>query len=221
MILVFTRSGSPIGGTLPGRKSKNKPIKDSGSSGPDRDKSSGSRKSERTKSREKIARKPSKELLRIQNYSDSSDEDFRLPTRKEIPSRRHRSHETRYNNETLDRKEVDKQIGEGASSKTDLASSLSPSSSKRSPNISHQSPKTNNSPKRSRKTRHSPDLHRRKTQPIPTTKSLNMQIKDFIKHSSPPKNRKVSESSANSHFDAFNHTSSSKLSHASFKEHDR
>ena len=200
---------------MPGRKSKNKPIKDSGSSGPD-----SSKKSERTKSREKIARKPSKELLRIQNYSDSSDDDFRLMTRKEIISKRHKSNESR-SNDVSDRRDnmesCDKPVTDGTSSKTDIASSLSPSSSKRSPNISRQS----HSPKKSsRKSRQSPETHRRKTPPPPTTKSLNMQIKDFIKHSSPPKTRKISESS-NSHFDAFNHTSSSKLSHASFKEHER
>ena len=213
LIFTIASSGSPIGGTLPGRKSKNKPIKDSGSSGPD-----SSKKSERTKSREKIARKPSKELLRIQNYSDSSDDDFRLMTRKEIISKRHKSNESR-SNEMSDRniETGDKPVTDGTSSKTDIASSLSPSSSKRSPNISRQS----HSPKKSsRKSRQSPETHRRKTPPPPTTKSLNMQIKDFIKHSSPPKSRKVSESS-NSHFDAFNHTSSSKLSHASFKEHER
>ena len=209
---------SPMGGTLPGRRrSKNKPIKDSGSSGPDT-----SRKSERTKSREKIARKPSKELLRIQNYTDSSDEDFQMMTRKDKLSRRSNSNSNNDSpyTDTHDRKE-DRLVTDGASSKTDIASSLSPSSSKRSPNISRHSSKTSHSPKKSsRRSKQSPETQRRKTPPPPTTKSLNMQIKDFIKHSSPPRARKISESS-NSHFDAFNHTSSSKLSHASFKEHER
>ena len=214
---------------MPGRKSKNKPIKDSGSSGPDRDKSSGSKKSERTKSRDKIARKPSKELLRIQNYTDSSDEDFNLMTRKEMISRRSNSNsnESPYNNNNnnnsnsnQDRKEERLVTDGGASSKTDIASSLSPSSSKRSPNISRHSKNSHSPKKSSRKTRQSPETLRRKTPPPPTSKSLNMQIKDFIKHSSPPRARKISESS-NSQFDAFNHTSSSKLSHASFKEHER
>ena len=94
---------SPMGGTLPGRRrSKNKPIKDSGSSGPDT-----SRKSERTKSREKIARKPSKELLRIQNYTDSSDEDFQMMTRKDKLSRRSNSNSNNDSpyTDTHDRKE--------------------------------------------------------------------------------------------------------------------
>ena len=206
---------------MPGRKSKNKPIKDSGSSGPDRDKSSGSKKSERTKSRDKIARKPSKELLRIQNYTDSSDEDFNLMTRRELILRKSNSNSNESpNNNNKDRREERLVTDGGASSKTDIASSLSPSSSKRSPNISRHC-KNNNSPKKSsRKSRQSPETLRRKTPPPPSTKSLNMQIKDFIKHSSPPRSRKISESS-NSQFDAFNHTSSSKLSHASFKEHER
>ena len=221
----FSLKRSPIGGTLPGRKSKNKPIKDSGSSGPDRDKSSGSKKSERTKSRDKIARKPSKELLRIQNYTDSSDEDFNLMTRKEKISRKSNSNsnESPYNNNSnsnQDRREERCVTDGGASSKTDIASSLSPSSSKRSPNISRQCKNSHSPKKSSRKSRQSPETLRRKTPPPPTTKSLNMQIKDFIKHSSPPRARKISESS-NSQFDAFNHTSSSKLSHASFKEHER
>ena len=220
-ICVLLFSSSPIGGTLPGRRSKNKPIKDSGSSGPDRDKSSGSRKSERTKSRERIARKPSKELLRIQNFSDSSDEDFRLTARKEFQSIKRRG--SKYSDsrspndqslQAVERKE-EKLVTDGASSKTDIASSVSPSSSKRSPNISRQSPK-----KSSRKSRHSPETQRKKTPPPPPTKSLNMQIKEFIKHSSPPKTRKISESS-NSNFDAFNHTSSSKLSHSFSKEHEK
>ena len=204
---------------MPGRKSKNKLIKDSGSSGPDRDKSSGSKKSERTKSRDKIARKPSKELLRIQNYTDSSDEDFNLMTRKEIILRRSNSN----SNESPYLDHQDRMVTDGgASSRTDIASSLSPSSSKRSPNISRHS-RNGHSPKKSetiRKSRQSPESLRRKTPPPSTTKSLDMQIKDFIKHSSPPRVRKISESS-NSQFDAFNHTSSSKLSHASFKEHER
>ena len=210
---------------MPGRKSKNKPIKDSGSSGPDRDKSSGSKKSERTKSRDKIARKPSKELLRIQNYTDSSDDDLNLMTRKEMISRKSNSNsnESPYNNNNnsnQDRREERCVTDGGASSKTDIASSLSPSSSKRSPNISRQCKNSHSPKKSSRKSRQSPETLRRKTPPPPTTKSLNMQIKDFIKHSSPPRARKISESS-NSQFDAFNHTSSSKLSHASFKEHER
>ena len=196
-------------------------MKDSGSSGPDRDKSSGSRKSERTKSRERIARKPSKELLRIQNFSDSSDEDFRLTARKEFQSIKRRG--SKYSDsrspndqslQAVERKE-EKLVTDGASSKTDIASSVSPSSSKRSPNISRQSPK-----KSSRKSRQSPETQRKKTPPPPPTKSLNMQIKEFIKHSSPPKTRKISESS-NSNFDAFNHTSSSKLSHSFSKEHEK
>ena len=137
---------------MPGRKSKNKPIKDSGSSGPDRDKSSGSKKSERTKSRDKIARKPSKELLRIQNYTDSSDDDLNLMTRKEMISRKSNSNsnESPYNNSNSnqDRREERCVTDGGASSKTDIASSLSPSSSKRSPNISRQC-KNSHSPKKS------------------------------------------------------------------------
>ena len=206
-------TSSPIGGTLPGRRSKHKALKDSGSSGQDRDKSSGSRKSERTKSGEKIARKPSKELLRIQNFSDSSDEDIRLTVRKEFHSMKRRG--SKFSDpslQTADKKE-EKHATDAASSKTDLASSVSPSSSKRSPNISRQSPK-----KSSRKSRQSPETQRKKTPP--PTKSLNMQIKEFIKHSSPPKTRKISESS-NSNFDAFNHTSSSKLSHSFSKEQDK
>ena len=206
-------TSSPIGGTLPGRRSKHKALKDSGSSGQDRDKSSGSRKSERTKSGEKIARKPSKELLRIQNFSDSSDEDFRLTVRKEFHSMKRRG--SKFSDpslQTADKKD-EKHATDAASSKTDLASSVSPSSSKRSPNISRQSPK-----KSSRKSRQSPETQRKKTPP--PTKSLNMQIKEFIKHSSPPKTRKISESS-NSNFDAFNHTSSSKLSHSFSKEQDK
>lgn len=202
---------------MPGRKHRNKPIKDSGSSGPDPDKSSGSKKSEKTKSREKIARKPSKELLRIQNYTDSSDDDFRFMARF---SKRHssRSNDTRsYSN---DNKE-DKTIADATSSKTDIASSLSPSSSKRSPNVSSRSPKANQSPKRSSRTsRQSPETLRRKTPP-PQTKSLNMQIHEFVQHSSrsPPKSRKKLD--PGNHFDAFNHTSSQKLAHASFKEHEK
>lgn len=209
--LLFT--SSPIGGTLPGRRSKHKALKDSGSSGQDRDKSSGSRKSERTKSGERIARKPSKELLRIQNFSDSSDEDFRLAARKEFHSMKRRG--SKFSDPSLQTadKRDEKHATDGASSKTDLASSVSPSSSKRSPNISRQSPK-----KSSRKSRQSPETQRKKTPP--PTKSLNMQIKEFIKHSSPPKTRKISESS-NSNFDAFNHTSSSKLSHSFSKEQEK
>ena len=190
-------------------------MKDSGSSGPDRDKSSGSRKSERTKSRERIARKPSKELLRIQNFSDSSDEDFRLRARKEFQSMKRRGSKYSDPSHQASEKKEDKLITDGASSKTDLASSVSPSSSKRSPNISRQSPK-----KSSKKSRQSPETQRKKTPPPPPTKSLNMQIKEFIKHSSPPKTRKISESS-NSNFDAFNHTSSSKLSHSFSKEQEK
>ena len=203
---------------MPGRRHRNKPIKDSGSSGPDPDKSSGSKKSEKTKSREKIARKPSKELLRIQNYTDSSDDDFRLMARF---SKRHSSRSNDTRSFSNDNKE-DRTIADATSSKTDIASSLSPSSSKRSPNVSSRSPKTNQSPKRSsRTTRQSPETLRRKTPP-PQTKSLNMQIHEFVQHSSrsPPKTRKKVDSAGN-HFDAFNHTSSHKLAHASFKEHEK
>merc|ERR1712228_555671 len=69
----------------------------------------------------------------------------------------------------------------------------------------------------SKKNRQSPENQRKKATAPPTTKSLNMQIKEFIKSSSPPKTRKVSETSLNK-FDAFNHTSSHKLSHAISKE---
>ena len=56
--------------------------KDSGSSGNDRDRSSGSRRSESRKS-DRIVRKPSKELLKIQNFSDSSEDENRLSSNKE------------------------------------------------------------------------------------------------------------------------------------------
>ena len=57
-------------------------TKDSGSSGNDRDRSSGSRRSESRKS-DRIARKPSKELLKIQNFTDSSEDDNRLSSNKD------------------------------------------------------------------------------------------------------------------------------------------
>jgi len=219
---------SPQGGTLPGRRSKGKDrkIKDSGSSGADRDRSSGSRKSDSRKSGDRIARKPSKELLKIQNFSDSSDDDFRLSSKRDILGKRRGSKvsDSRSFHEQLhlqDKKD-ERVMTEGTSSKTDQASSLSPTSSRKSPNISRQSPKANQSPKRtSKKNRQSPENQRKKTSTAaPTTKSLNMQIKEFIKSSSPPKTRKVSETSL-SKFDAFNHTSSHKLSHAISKEFEK
>ena len=223
-LLLLYLLRSPIGGTLPGRKHRSKTIKDSGSSGPDRDKSSGSRRSEKTKSRERIGRKPSKELLRIQNYTDSSDDDFRVMARfsKRRSSRSNDTRSQSNDNSGKELKDDNNVILDATSSKTDIASSLSPSSSKRSPNISRQSPKSNHSPKRSsRISKQSPETLRRKTPP-PPTKSLNMQIHEFVQHSSrsPPKMRKKMESGGNN-FDAFNHTSSSKLSHASFKEHEK
>jgi len=223
---VATRN-SPQGGTLPGRRSKGKErkIKDSGSSGADRDRSSGSRKSESRKS-DRIARKPSKELLKIQNFSDSSDDDIRMSSKRDILGKRRGSKvsDSRSFHEQLhlqDKKD-ERIMTEGTSSKTDQASSLSPTSSRKSPNVSRQSPKANQSPKRSsKKNRQSPENQRKKAPTVtPTTKSLNIQIKEFIKSSSPPKTRKVSETSLNK-FDAFNHTSSHKLSHAVSKEFEK
>ena len=192
----------------------------SGSSGNDRDRSSGSRRSESRKS-DKIVRKPSKELLKIQNFTDSSEDDNRLSSNKDSLLKRssfNKVSDSRSFHEQLssfERKE-DLLMGEGGSSRTDPASSLSPTGSRKSPSLGRQS----QSPKRtSSKTRKSPE-NKRKVSTVQTqlaSKSLNNQIKDFIK--SPPKNRKHPE--ASNKFDAFNHTSSHKLSHAHPKELDK
>ena len=213
---------SPQGGTLPNRKSKDRirRTKDSGSSGNDRDRSSGSRRSESRKS-DRIARKPSKELLKIQNFTDSSEDDNRLSSNKDLLLKRsscNKVSDSRSFHEQLSsfEKKEDLMTGEGGSSRTDPGSSLSPTGSRKSPSIGCQS----QSPKRtSSKTRKSPE-NKRKVSTAPTqltSKSLNNQIKDFIK--SPPKNRKLPE--ASNKFDAFNHTSSHKLTHAHPKELDK
>ena len=193
-------------------------TKDSGSSGNDRDRSSGSRRSESRKS-DRIVRKPSKELLKIQNFTDSSEDDNRLCSNKDSLLKRssfNKVSDSRSFQEQLsgfERKE-DQLMGEGGSSRTDPGSSLSPTGSRKSPSIGRQSPK-----RASSKTRKSPE-NKRKVSTAPTqlaSKSLNNQIKDFIK--SPPKNRKLSE--ASNKFDAFNHTSSHKLTHVHPKELDK
>ena len=199
---------------MPHRRSKGKErkFKDSGSSGGDRDRSSGSRKSDRRKSGERIARKPSKELLKIQNFSNSSDDEcFALAKRGTID----RKSETKFSDsrsfydqfDLHDWREDSRLTTDGTSSKTDLASSLSPSSFKRSPNInrSKMSPKHNS--KRHSKSFDNPT---KRAPTPPSSKSLNMQIKEFVKASSPPKSRKYSEASHSS-FDAFNHISSTKV----------
>ena len=193
--------------------------KDSGSSGNDRDRSSGSRRSESRKS-DRIVRKPSKELLKIQNFSDSSEDENRLSSNKESLLKRttlNKVPDSKSFHEQLssfERKD-DLLVGEGGgSSRTDQGSSLSPTGSRKSPSIGRQSPK-----RASSKTRKSPE-NKRKASTAPTqavSKSLNNQIKDFIK--SPPKNRRIPE--ASNKFDAFNHTSSHKLSHAHPKELDK
>jgi len=164
--------------------------------------------------------------LKIQNFSDSSDDDIRMSSKRDILGKRRGSKvsDSRSFHEQLhlqDKKD-ERVMTEGTSSKTDQASSLSPTSSRKSPNVSRQSPKANQSPKRtSKKNRQSPENQRKKASTVtPTTKSLNIQIKEFIKSSSPPKTRKVSETSLNK-FDAFNHTSSHKLSHAVSKEFEK
>ena len=222
---MYSKHCSPQGGTLPNRKNKDRVrrTKDSGSSGNDRDRSSGSRKSESRKS-DKIVRKPSKELLKIQNFTDSSEDDMRLSIRDPLLKRTgsnkvadSRSFHEQLN--TLERKDG-LLPGEG-SSRTDQGSSLSPTGSRKSPSISRQSqsPKASQSPKKTpAKLRQSPENQRKvNASSQSSTKSLNSQIKDFMK--SPPKNRKVSE--ASNQFDAFNHTSSHKLTHAHSKELDK
>ena len=212
---------SPQGGTLPNRKNKDRSRrpKDSGSSGNDRDRSSGSRKSDGRKS-DRIVRKPSKELLKIQNFTDSSEDEIRLSSNRDPLLKRNGSNkvsDSRSYHEQLsymDRKD-DLVTGEGGSSRTDVGSSLSPTGSRKSPNISRQS----QSPKKtSAKARQSPENQRKGGASLQQqSKSLNSQIKDFMK--SPPKNRKASETS--NKFDAFNHTSSHKLTHPHAKEADK
>lgn len=209
---------------MPNRKNKDRlrRMRDSGSSGNDRDRSSGSRKSEGRKS-DKIVRKPSKELLKIQNFTDSSEDDIRLSNRDPLLKRSNSSKVSDSKSKelsNLDPKD-DLLAGEGGSSRTDQGSSLSPTGSRKSPNISRQSqsPKTNQSPKKTlTKMRQSPENQRKVSEQCQSSaKSLDSQIKDFMK--SPPKNRKVSE--APPKFDAFNHTSSHKLTHGHSKELDR
>lgn len=189
-------------------------TRDSGSSGNDRDRSSGSRRSESRKS-DRIVRKPSKELLKIQNFTDSSEDDIRLSSNKDSLLKRstfNKVPDSRSFHEQLssfERKE-DPLTGEGGSSRTDLGSSLSPTGSRKSPSIGRQSPKRTSS-----KTRKSPENKRKLS--TATNQISSNQIKDFIK--SPPKNRKVPE--ALNKFDAFNHTSSHKLTHAHPKELDK
>merc|ERR1719319_943715 len=113
---------SPQGGTLPNRKNKDRSRrpKDSGSSGNDRDRSSGSRKSDGRKS-DRIVRKPSKELLKIQNFTDSSEDEIRLSSNRDPLLKRNGSNkvsDSRSYHEQLsymDRKD-DLVTGEGGSS---------------------------------------------------------------------------------------------------------
>ena len=67
------------GGTLPHKKTKDKtslkPPRDSGSSGGDRDRSSGGSGNRKSGSSGRMVRKPSRELLKVQNQTDSSDDD--------------------------------------------------------------------------------------------------------------------------------------------------
>ena len=171
--------------------------RDSGSSGNDRDRSSGSKKS----GGERMVRKPSKELLKIQNFSDSTDEeDLKLPSRRSGSKHRH-SHlsDMKSSQDQVDSQETGNDDQCGLSSTSKEYSPNTRSKIKKSPIYSQKSPRT------SKKYRKSPEQAHSTNSSSHTCKSLNTQIKEYIK--SPSKSRKLST------FDAFNHTSSLKLSH--------
>ena len=254
-------TSSPAGGTLPGKKSRERlrRSRDSGSSGNDRDRSSGSRKSD-SRNKSGMVRKPSRELLKIQNFSDSSNEDLNNLSKPPPPGRSKRrgsklsgsrSGPDEVTNSTdelqllslppntlllssavTERREPSPKLGTltgrrtpknsngtGGRSRTSsrpstsssggasrLKSSESPektaSSSAATRKLSEQSPPATSAAE-TVSVAHQQQQHLQR-------KSLNRQIKEFIR--SPPKTRKLGGSCAN--FDAFNHTSSLKLSHA-------
>lgn len=180
---------------MPGKKTREKlrKARDSGSSGNDRDRSSGSRKSG-----DKMVRKPSKELLKIQNVSDSTDEEDLKPTRK-TNSRRNGSHysELKSSQDHPDSQETgnDDQCGLSSTSKEQSPRNRI----KKSPSLGQKSP-------RPKKPKRSPERSQNSNASSTTCKSLNSQIKDYVK--SPSKSPRPLST-----FDAFNHTSSLKLSH--------
>lgn len=190
---------------MPGKKSRDKSrLRDSGSSGNDKDRSSGSRKSGGT---ERMVRKPSKELLKVQNLSDSTDDDeaARFSTSKRSNSRRGNSSQ-KSSQDQADSQETgnDDQCGLSSTSKEQSPSARY--KMRKSPSYGqNKSPRTakKSSRKSSENTSHS---NASSSTQQHTCKSLNNQIKEYIK--SPSKSRKLST------FDAFNHTSSLKLSHA-------
>jgi hypothetical protein len=258
-----------VGGTLPGKKSRERlrRSRDSGSSGADRDRSSGSRKSDsrHSKTSGNMVRKPSKELLKIQNFSDTSTEDLNnlLPVAKHSRAKRRGSKHNSgaeeggvtanstdelqvmlslppddclsSNTASMDKEQEEDSPKMGLAKNRQRASksggeyhyrSSSRPSTSSSGGVGSRNRSSGVSPEKKTATwqqqQHSLEgaaaaavgetgssSHQQQQQ---QRKSLNRQIKEFTR--SPPKARKLSGSCANfaTNFDAFNHTSSLKLS---------
>jgi hypothetical protein len=256
-----------VGGTLPGKKSRERlrRSRDSGSSGADRDRSSGSRKSDsrHSKTSGNMVRKPSKELLKIQNFSDTSTEDLNnlLPVAKHPRAKRRGSKHNSGAEEGA--------VTANSTDELQVMLSLPPDDCVSSNTASMDKEQEEDSPKmglaknrqRASKSGRGESHYRSSSRPSTSSsggvgsrnrssgvspekktaawqqqqhslegaaaavgetgsvslqqqqrKSLNRQIKEFTR--SPPKARKLSGSCANfaTNFDAFNHTSSLKLS---------
>ena len=149
-----------------------------------------------------MVRKPSKELLKIQNFSDSTDEDeVRLNSRRSNSKRRNSrvSSEHKSSQDQADSQETGNDDQCGLSSTSKEQSPNTRNKNRKSPSYSQKSPRSN------KKSRKSPEQSMNSSSSLQTCKSLNSQIREYIK--SPSKSRKLTT------FDAFNHTSSLKLSH--------
>ena len=153
-----------------------------------------------------MVRKPSKELLKIQNFSDSTDED---EVRLNSSSRRSNSKRRNSRVSSAEHKSTSQDQADSQETGNDDQCGLSSTSKEHSPrNKSRKSPSySQKSPRSNKKPRKSPEqsMNCGSNSLQTCSKSLNSQIREYIK--SPSKSRKLTT------FDAFNHTSSLKLSH--------
>ena len=155
-----------------------------------------------------MVRKPSKELLKIQNFSDSTDED---EVRLNSSSRRSNSKRRNSRVSSAEHKSTSQDQADSQETGNDDQCGLSSTSKEHSPNTRNKSRKSpsysQKSPRSNKKPRKSPEqsMNSGSNSLQTCSKSLNSQIREYIK--SPSKSRKLTT------FDAFNHTSSLKLSH--------